>query len=119
MHSKHAAHWIFLVGFNLSPLLWRKVRRGLSAGRVQSPALRMIVDREEEIEKFTAQEYWDLTAGLTAHSQAFTAKLTNYQNEKLEQFSITTAEQAEKIKKNLLKAAKNKLSVLKVEKETA
>ena len=48
----------FLVGFNLSPLLWRKIRRGLSAGRVQSPALRMIAEREEEIEKFVSQEYW-------------------------------------------------------------
>ena len=56
----------FLVGFNLSPLLWRKIRRGLSAGRVQSPALRMIVEREEEIEKFVNQEYWDIEAAVTA-----------------------------------------------------
>ena len=48
----------YLVGFNLSPVLWRKVQRGLSAGRVQSPALRMIVEREEEIEAFIAREYW-------------------------------------------------------------
>merc|ERR1712100_280030 len=52
----------FLVGFKLSPLLWKKIRRGLSAGRVQSPALRMIVERELEIEAFKAQEYWDITA---------------------------------------------------------
>jgi len=50
----------YLVGFTLSPLLWKKIRRGLSAGRVQSPALRMIVEREEEIEKFKAQEYWTI-----------------------------------------------------------
>jgi len=50
----------YLVGFNLSPLLWKKVRRGLSAGRVQSPALRLIVEREEEIEKFIAREYWTI-----------------------------------------------------------
>ena len=50
----------YLVGFNLSPLLWKKVRRGLSAGRVQSPALRMIVEREEEIERFEAREYLSL-----------------------------------------------------------
>ncbi|KAG1254722.1 hypothetical protein G6F66_014988 [Rhizopus arrhizus] len=47
----------YLVGFNLSPVLWRKVQRGLSAGRVQSPALRRIVEREEEIEAFIAREY--------------------------------------------------------------
>ena len=52
----------YLVGFNLSPVLWRKVQRGLSAGRVQSPALRMIVEREEEIEAFKAQEYWTIAA---------------------------------------------------------
>ncbi len=50
----------YLVGFNLSPLLWRKIRRGLSAGRVQSPALRLIVERELEIEKFQSQEYWSI-----------------------------------------------------------
>ena len=63
----------FLVGFNLSPLLWRKIRRGLSAGRVQSPALRMIVEREEEIEKFVSQEYWDIEAAVASLGQAFSA----------------------------------------------
>jgi DNA topoisomerase-1 len=52
----------YLVGFNLSPLLWKKVQPGLSAGRVQSPALRMIVEREEEIEAFKPQEYWTIGA---------------------------------------------------------
>src|SRR5665213_2136109 len=52
----------YLVGFNLSPLLWKKVRRGLSAGRVQSPALRMICEREAEIAAFTPQEYWTIDA---------------------------------------------------------
>src|SRR3546814_1683005 len=52
----------YLVGLNLSPVLWRKVQRGLSAGRVQSPALRMIVEREEEIEAFVAREYWSVEA---------------------------------------------------------
>ncbi len=107
----------FLVGFNLSPLLWRKIRRGLSAGRVQSPALRMIVEREEEIEKFVSQEYWDIGADAFAHDQAFTAKLTYYKNEKLEQFSITNSEQAEQVKADLEKAANGKLHVTKVEKK--
>lgn len=107
----------FLVGFNLSPLLWRKIRRGLSAGRVQSPALRMIVEREEEIEKFVSREYWDIEGALAAHDQSFSSKLTIYKTEKLEQFSITTAEQAEKYKKHLLKVAKGKLLVTKVDKK--
>lgn len=107
----------YLVGFNLSPLLWRKVRRGLSAGRVQSPALRMIVEREEEIERFVSQEYWDLTADLEAQQQAFSAKLHTYQGEKLEQFSITTAEQAEAIKIIIEKEAAGQLQVIAVDKK--
>jgi DNA topoisomerase-1 len=83
----------YLVGFNLSPLLWRKIRPGLSAGRVQSPALRMIVERELEIEAFKSHEYW--TVHLDSHKdhQPFTAKLFQYQGKKLEQLSI--ASQAE------------------------
>jgi DNA topoisomerase-1 len=107
----------YLVGFNLSPLLWRKIRRGLSAGRVQSPALRMIVEREEEIEKFVNQEYWDLVADLQAKAHPFTARLTIYEGTKLEQFSIVNGEQAEGVKKALLKAAKGKLIVTKVDKK--
>lgn len=78
----------YLVGFNLSPLLWKKIRRGLSAGRVQSPALRMICEREQEIHEFTAQEYW--TVHLDSHKARtkFTAKLTHWQGQKLEQFDI-------------------------------
>src|SRR5687767_14282944 len=69
----------YLVGFNLSPLLWKKVRRGLSAGRVQSPALRMICEREEEIAAFIAQEYWTID-GLGEHTaQQFPLKLIEYQ----------------------------------------
>ncbi|VVC75088.1 DNA topoisomerase 1 [Aquicella siphonis] len=107
----------YLVGFNLSPLLWKKIRYGLSAGRVQSPALRMIVEREEEIEKFVTQEYWDLEAALEAERKTFAAKLTVYEGSKLEQFSITNEKQAEDIKKHLLKAAKGVLRVVKVEKK--
>ncbi|HEX5339170.1 MAG TPA: type I DNA topoisomerase, partial [Gallionella sp.] len=78
----------YLVGFNLSPLLWRKIRPGLSAGRVQSPALRLIVERELEIEAFKSQEYW--TVHLDSHKdhQPFSAKLFQYQGKKLEQLSI-------------------------------
>ena len=107
----------YLVGFNLSPLLWRKVRRGLSAGRVQSPALRMIVEREEEIEKFIAQEYWDIAAENQINDHQFNAKLTIYQNQKVEQFTVTNGEQAEKFKTVLLKAANGKLLVKKVDKK--
>lgn len=107
----------YLVGFNLSPLLWKKIRYGLSAGRVQSPALRMIVEREEEIEKFVTQEYWDLEAALQAEKKSFKAKLTIYDGAKLEQFSITTGEHAEKVKAELTKEAKGKLRVVKVEKK--
>jgi len=107
----------YLVGFNLSPLLWRKIRRGLSAGRVQSPALRMIVEREEEIEKFVSQEYWDITADTLAQNHPFAAKLNLYNGEKLEQFTITNDAQANDVKKDLLKASKGKLVVTKVEKK--
>ena len=65
----------FLVGFNLSPLLWKKVRQGLSAGRVQSPALRMIVEREEEIEAFNRKEYWSIEGDVVAGTSAFTSRL--------------------------------------------
>jgi DNA topoisomerase-1 len=107
----------YLVGFNLSPLLWRKVRRGLSAGRVQSPALRMIVEREEEIEKFVNQEYWDIAAETQSGKHPFNAKLTVYQGSKVEQFTVVNEGQAEEYKANLLKAANGKLQVKKVDKK--
>lgn len=107
----------YLVGFTLSPLLWRKVARGLSAGRVQSPALRLIVEREEEIERFVSQEYWSMTAHNEAHKQAFTARLLEYQGNKFEQFTITEGETAETVKQALLKAANGKLLVTKVDKK--
>lgn len=107
----------YLVGFNLSPLLWKKIRYGLSAGRVQSPALRMIVEREEEIEKFVTQEYWDLEASLNAEKKDFKAKLITYSGDKLEQFSIPNESEAEAIKAKLLDATKGKLQVVKVEKK--
>jgi DNA topoisomerase-1 len=78
----------YLVGFNLSPLLWKKISPGLSAGRVQSPALRMIVEREEEIEAFVPREYWTLHLDTHKGAQAFIAKLTHFKGEKLEQFTV-------------------------------
>lgn len=107
----------YLVGFNLSPLLWKKIRPGLSAGRVQSPALRMIVEREIEIENFNSQEYWTIHADLLEQEQAFTARLITYQNEKIEQFSVTNEEQANEITNALTKAANGQLSVDKVVKK--
>lgn len=107
----------YLVGFNLSPLLWKKVRRGLSAGRVQSPALRLIVEREEEIEKFITQEYWTVDAAVAFKDQAFGAKLADYAGEKLTQFSITNADQAEKIVSTILADANGQVEVTKVDKK--
>jgi DNA topoisomerase-1 len=78
----------YLVGFNLSPLLWRKISPGLSAGRVQSPALRMIVERELEIEAFNPREYWTLHLDSHKGAQPFSAKLTHFKGEKVEQFTV-------------------------------
>ena len=78
-----------LVGYVISPLLWKKIRPGLSAGRVQSPALRLIVEREREIENFKPREYWTLESDLTRDGQNFVARLTHYNDQKLKQFSIT------------------------------
>jgi DNA topoisomerase-1 len=107
----------YLVGFNLSPLLWKKVRRGLSAGRVQSPALRLIVEREEEIERFNAREYWTIEAALGAKGQRFTAKLTHLDGEKLDQFSIDNGDRAASAVATLEKAAGGRLTVATVEKK--
>jgi DNA topoisomerase-1 len=107
----------YLVGFNLSPLLWKKIRRGLSAGRVQSPALRMIVEREIEIEKFKPQEYWTIEADLKKERSAqFLGKLTHLQGEKLTQFSIDNEKQAHTAEQMLSNAAAGSLKVVKVDK---
>ena len=96
----------YLVGFNLSPLLWKKVRRGLSAGRVQSPALRMICEREEEIAAFVAQEYWTLEGEGTRQSPSFPLKLTEYAGKKVEQFSFTNETQAREVERAIREAAR-------------
>ncbi len=107
----------YLVGFNLSPLLWRKIKQGLSAGRVQSPALRLIVEREENIESFVTQEYWTLTAQVEKARQPFMARLHTVDNRKLEQFDVTTEAQATDLRDRLLTAANGQLRISKVEKK--
>jgi DNA topoisomerase I len=86
----------YLVGFNLSPVLWRKLPGSRSAGRVQSVCLRLIVDREMEIEAFRAREFWSVTALLTTpRGQSFAAKLTHLAGKKLDKFDIASAEAAD------------------------
>ena len=90
-----------LVGYQISPLLWRKIRRGLSAGRVQSAALKIICDRENEIKNFKPQEYWTITADFKK-DRAFSAKLTEYKGKKL---SIDNREQNDAILSELRKGS--------------
>ena len=106
----------YLVGFNLSPLLWKKVQRGLSAGRVQSPALRMIVEREQEIEAFKAREYWTIEADVSKNDQPFASRLVNYKGDKVEQFSFENEAAARDVEKTLLAAADGKLTAITVNK---
>jgi len=107
----------YLVGFNLSPLLWKKVQRGLSAGRVQSPALRMIVERELEIEAFKAREYWSIEADVSKEGQAFVSRLVKYRSEKVEQFSFENEEAAREVEQTILDAADGQLTAVSVEKK--
>jgi len=107
----------YLVGFNLSPLLWKKVQRGLSAGRVQSPALRMIVERELEIEAFKAREYWSIEADVSKSEQPFMSRLVLYKGDKVEQFSFENETAARDVEKTLLAAADGEFRVLSVTKK--
>ncbi len=91
----------YLVGFNLSPLLWKKVQRGLSAGRVQSPALRMIAEREDQIEAFKPREYWTVEATLNKDKHNFPARLTQYAGQKVEQFSFENESTARDVEATL------------------
>ena len=96
----------YLFGFNLSPFLWKKVRNGLSAGRVQSVALRLICDREEEIEKFKPKEYWTISSTLSTEKEpvlatSFRATLVEIDGKKLKKFSINTEEHAKRVVKEL------------------
>jgi len=107
----------YLVGFNLSPLLWKKIKRGLSAGRVQSPALRLICEREAEIENFKPREYWTIEADLHAEKSPFLAKLSEFGGEKVRQFTITSESQAAEFRDQLLAAADGEFTVVKVDKK--
>jgi DNA topoisomerase-1 len=106
-----------LVGFNLSPLLWRKIGPSLSAGRVQSPALRLIVERELEIEAFKSQEYWSIHLDSHKEKEGFSARLTQHRGRKVEQFDVKDAAQQEKLVAELLKDAGGTATIAKVEKK--
>lgn len=101
----------YLVGFNLSPLLWKKIKTGLSAGRVQSPALRLICEREQDIEKFVSREYWTIESDLAADSAEFSAMLVEFEQDKVKQFTITAEPQAHHVRDTLLRAAGGMLRV--------
>ncbi|MDF3019479.1 MAG: topoisomerase [Steroidobacteraceae bacterium] len=107
----------YLVGFNLSPLLWKKVRRGLSAGRVQSPALRMICEREHEISIFKPQEYWTLEADGEHSAQNFPLKLIEFNGTKVEQFSFTNEGSARDVEQSIKDAAQGFLHVVSIDKK--
>jgi len=106
-----------LVGFNLSPLLWKKIGPSLSAGRVQSPALRLIVEREQEIENFKTREYWSIHLESHKAKQKFGARLIQYRGEKIEQFSVVSDEQHRKVIADIEKAAKGSARVVRIERK--
>ena len=102
----------YLVGFTLSPLLWRKLPGSKSAGRVQSVALRLICDRESEIEKFVTQEYWDIEAKLqNVDGKEFSAFLKCYSGNKLEKFDIKNEEDANRLSEEIKKRSYSVSSV--------
>ncbi|MDX2082731.1 MAG: type I DNA topoisomerase [Rickettsiales bacterium] len=104
----------YLVGFTLSPVLWRKLPGSRSAGRVQSVALRLICDREDEIDAFKSEEYWDIKLDLkNSQNVQFQASVTEIAGKKLEKFSITKENQAQEIKKLLQEKNYQVLSITK------
>jgi len=102
-----------LVGYELSPFLWQKIRRGLSAGRVQSVALKLIVDREKERQAFQADEYWSISAIFDKKEELFEAGLSSINNKSLDKFDIKNAKQSEEIKKNIESCKKFIISEIK------
>lgn len=112
----------YLVGFNLSPLLWKKIKRGLSAGRVQSPALRLICEREREIERFEKQEYWTIEAHAETQpddgvARAVAARLYSFKGEKVKQFTLTDETGAHAARDALVAGAAGELLVTQVERK--
>jgi DNA topoisomerase-1 len=111
----------YLVGFNLSPLLWKKIKPGLSAGRVQSVALRLICEREAEIQKFQKLEYWTVEAEAGKESARFPARLTEFAGEKFEtdvqksRFTVTSESDARRVERALQDQSKGWLTVESVE----
>ncbi|MDE1970674.1 MAG: type I DNA topoisomerase [Patescibacteria group bacterium] len=94
-----------LVGYKLSPFLWKKISKGLSAGRVQSVALKLVVDREKEIEAFTAEEYWTISALLKKGSDEFSAELSKKDGMVLDKRAIPTKKEAQEIESDLQHAS--------------
>ena len=107
----------YLVGFNISPLLWRAVRPGLSAGRVQSPALKLITEREDEISKFKPREYWSVAINASLKDSLINAKLIKYLGIKVEQFSFTNEEEINNVEKEINSHSEGVLTVSKIEKK--
>ncbi len=101
----------YLVGFNLSPLLWKKVKQGLSAGRVQSPALRMIAEREAEIEAFEPREFWVIEAACKKDKHAFKAKLARHDGKKVSRYDLNNETLAHGVRQSLVDAAQSQLTV--------
>lgn len=101
-----------LVGYELSPFLWKKIVKGLSAGRVQSVAVRLIVDREEEIKKFKPDEYWSIEAELQKNKDSFIAKLLKINNKTIPKLGIKAKKEAQEIVKD---AEKSDYQVVNVE----
>ncbi len=97
----------YLVGFGLSPVLWKKVKSGLSAGRVQSPALRLIADREEEIAAFSQREYWSIHAILSHKRDKIESKLFSIQGKKVGQFDWNKKEPVDKLMADIITHAQN------------
>ncbi|HTL50694.1 MAG TPA: type I DNA topoisomerase [Steroidobacteraceae bacterium] len=111
----------YLVGFNLSPLLWKKIKPGLSAGRVQSVALRLICEREAEIQKFERQEYWTVEVEASKESARFPSRLTEFAGEKFEadvqkgHFTVTNEPDARRVERALQDQSRGWLTVESVE----
>src|SRR5258706_4891104 len=107
----------YLVGFNLSPVLWKKIRRGLSARRVRSPALRLLVPRQIQIEKVLTQEYWTIHLDTHKGSQQIAARLTQWKGEKLTQFSIANEARQRQVVAFLTEHARGTATVESIEKK--